>query len=93
MENGAMQGFSFRRCSGVMGVPISIFDRYCPEQFDIIWQASGNSYANAPTEIMEELRFDPMVKYGGGLGTGVINGQACYSRILIRRKDIKNHHD
>lgn len=32
---------------GVMGVPITFMDKYCPEQFEIIWQASGNAYANA----------------------------------------------
>ncbi len=74
---------------GVMGVPITFMDKYCPEQFKILWQASGNSYANAPHEILEELKFDPTIRYGGGLGAAVINGQAKYSRILIRsrRKD------
>lgn len=71
---------------GVMGVPITFMDKYCPDQFEIVWQASGNAYANAPREIMEELEFDPTVKYGGGLGTAVANGQAKYSRILIRPK-------
>ena len=67
---------------GVMGVPITFMDKYCPEQFEIVWQASGNAYANAPHEIMEELGFDPSVRYGGGLGAAVVNGQAKYSRIL-----------
>ena len=71
---------------GVMGVPITFMDKYCPEQFEIMWQASGNAYANAPREILEELEFDPSVKYGGGLGTAVTHGQAKYSRILIRLK-------
>lgn len=71
---------------GVMGVPITFMDKYCPDQFEIIWQASGNAYANAPHEIMEELKFDPTIKYGGGLGTAVANGRAKYSRILIRQK-------
>lgn len=71
---------------GVMGVPITFMDKYCPDQFEIIWQASGNAYANAPREVLEELHFDPTVKYGGGLGAAVVNGQAKYSRILIRPK-------
>ena len=69
-----------------MGVPITFMDKYFPDQFEIVWQASGNAYANAPHEIMEELEFDPTVKYGGGLGTAIANGQAKYSRILIRPK-------
>lgn len=70
---------------GVMGVPITFMDKYCPEQFEIIWQASGNAYANAPAGVMESLQFDPTIKYGGGLGAAVLAGKAVYSRILIRK--------
>ncbi len=73
---------------GAMGVPITFMDKYCPEQFEIIWQASGNAYANAPREVLEMLHFDPTIKYGGGLGAAVVAGKAVYSRILIKRKDI-----
>lgn len=72
--------------AGVMGVPISFLPKYCPEQFEVIWQASGNAYANAPKEVLDMLKFDPTIKYGGGLGAAVINGKAVYSRILIRKK-------
>ena len=71
---------------GVMGVPISFLDKYFPEQFEIIWIACGNTYANAPKEILEELKFNPNMKYGGGLGSTIVNGKATYSRILIRHK-------
>lgn len=71
---------------GVMGVPITFLDKYNPDQFEIIWQASGNTYANAPRELMNELKFNPNIKYGGGLGTPVLNGKATYTRILIRNK-------
>ena len=71
---------------GVMGVPITCMDKYCPEQFEIIWQASGNAYANAPEGVMEFLQFDPTVKYGGGLGAAVLGGKAVYSRILIKKR-------
>ena len=71
---------------GVMGVPITFLDKFNPNQFEIIWQASGNTYANAPKEILEELKFDPSIKYGGGLGAAVLNGKAVYTRVLIRNK-------
>ena len=74
---------------GAMGVPITFMDKYCPEQFEIIWQASGNAYANAPDGIMDMLNFDPTIKYGGGLGAAVVGGKAVYSRILIKRKDVQ----
>jgi len=72
--------------NGAMGVPITFITRYCPEQFEIIWQASGNAYANAPKEVIQELKFDPTIKYGGGLGAPVLQGKATYARIMIRPK-------
>ena len=75
----------FKKCNGVMGVPITFLDKYCPEQFEIVGIACGNSWANYP-DILSSLSFDPTVKYGGGLGSGVLNGKGVYARILICRK-------
>lgn len=37
VENSATEEFlSKRRCSGIMGVPITFLDKYNPEQFEII---------------------------------------------------------
>lgn len=72
--------------TGVMGVPITFLDKYNPSQFEILWMACGNTYANAPREILEKLKFNPNIKYGGGLGATIVNGKATYARILIRRK-------
>lgn len=69
---------------GVMGVPITFLDKHNPEQFEVVGIAAGNSWANY-REILESLNFDPTIKYGGGLGSGVINGNGVYARILIRR--------
>jgi hypothetical protein len=69
---------------GVMGVPISFLDKYCPNQFEIIGIACGNSWRNYP-EILKSLNFNPNMKYGGGLGTTIVNGKATYARILIKR--------
>lgn len=71
---------------GVMGVPITFLDKYCPEQFEIIGIACGNSWANY-TEILKSLNFDPSMKYGGGLGIGIINKKPMYARILIKHKE------
>lgn len=70
---------------GVMGVPITFLDKYCPSQFEIIGIACGNSWVNYP-ELLKSLNFNPNMKYGGGLGSGIVNGKATYARILIRRK-------
>lgn len=42
--------------TGIMGVPITFFDKFNPDQFEIIWQASGNTRASAPVEILENLQ-------------------------------------
>ena len=70
---------------GVMGVPITFLNKYNPNQFEIIGIACGNSWANY-RQTLEKLNFDPNIKYGGGLGTGVLNGKAVYGRLLIKRK-------
>jgi hypothetical protein len=68
---------------GVMGVPISFLDKYCPEQFEIIWQASGNTRASAPKEILKKLNYNQHPEDRGGCP--VINGRRTYSRVLIKR--------
>ncbi len=59
---------------GVMGVPISFLDKYCPEQFDIIDGIGRYS-------IMDNERTKKEGKY-----LSMINGQAKFFRILIRKK-------
>ena len=61
---------------GVMGVPITFLDKYCPEQFEIL---DGRDYAlndkqrNKSTYLIKDA-------------DGAINGKAVYARILIRIK-------
>ena len=55
---------------GVMGVPISFLDKYCPEQFEIISLAA--SHGKEPKGIENEA--------------GCINGKWVYARILIRKR-------
>lgn len=55
---------------GVMGVPITFLDKYCPGQFEIIQLCA--SHGKRPRNIENEC--------------GCINGKWVYSRILIRRK-------
>jgi len=68
----------------VFGVPITFLNYHNPEQFDIKGLAAGNSWANY-TEILKSMGFNPEIKYGGGLGTGVSNKKGLYARILIRK--------
>lgn len=68
---------------GVMGVPISFLEKYNPEQFEIIWQGSGNTRKCCPKETLDSLSYRPMKDDRGGCP--IINGKRTYSRIFIRR--------
>lgn len=71
---------------GIMGVPITFLDKYSPEQFEIIWQASGNTRASAPKEILKRLNYRSHPEDRGGCT--IVNGKRTYGRILIKHKRI-----
>lgn len=73
-----------RDYAGVMGVPISFLDKYSPEQFEIIWQASGNTRASAPREILDLLSYQQNPEDRGGCT--VIDGRRTYGRVLIKHR-------
>ena len=62
---------------GVIGVPITILDFYCPEQFDIL----GISASWDETDIMKNLKLSEIHRHGP-----IMNGKEMYRRIFIRRK-------
>lgn len=72
---------------GVMGVPISFLNKHNPEQFEIIWQASGNTRASAPKDILKRLNYRAHREDRGGCT--VINGNRTYGRILIKHLNHK----
>ena len=73
---------------GIMGVPISFLDKYCPEQFEIIGQTQGDSG--------KELGLKPFPRELKKLNPSLRDGQLYYmedgipqkpyARILIRKK-------
>lgn len=69
---------------GIMGVPISFLDKYCPEQFEIIWQASGNTRASAPDNILKRLSYSVHKDDRGGCT--IVKGKRTYGRILIKKR-------
>ena len=74
---------------GLMGVPISFLDKYCPEQFEIIGQTQGDSgkelglkpYPRELKKLNKSLR-DGQLYYIDENGIP----QKPYARILIRKK-------
>lgn len=65
---------------GVMGVPISWLDKYCPDQFEIVGITENPSTSVNPN-INEYIKPD-MPKYD----RPYINGRRSYPRILIRKQ-------
>lgn len=74
---------------GIMGVPVSYLDKYCPEQFEIIGQTQGDSG--------KELGLKPFPRELKKLNPSLRDGQLYYidengtpqkpyARILIRKK-------
>lgn len=59
---------------GVMGVPITFFDKYCPEQFEIIGLIAGN------------IRGLAGISSKTGKDGPYINGKLIYGRILIQKR-------
>ena len=83
---------------GVMGVPISFLDKYCPEQFEIIGKTENLDLYGLKTKVYSSAECrDAYYKKFGKPGTydlnasGVLNRngllEKVYSRILIRRKE------
>ena len=61
---------------GVMGVPITFIDKYCPEQFDIIGatESEGKGFSNG------------IWKENSKIAQPVVNSSKVYKRIFIRNK-------
>ena len=72
---------------GVMGVPISFLDKYCPEQFEILGITDrGNEYGIKIKEYTPQET--PLYGDLNRRGAIIVNGQlkSTYARILIRKK-------
>jgi len=63
---------------GIMGVPMSIFDKHSPEQFEIL----GSDY-NVREGLLPKL-VNP--KWTGKLDRGYVNNNRLYTRIFIKHK-------
>lgn len=59
---------------GVMGVPITFLDKYCPEQFEIVGLMSGAKGEN-------------LTNGNDGRAKFYVDGKGVYARILIRKRN------
>ena len=82
---------------GVMGVPITFMDKYCPEQFEILGMCENEDLYNLKTRTYcsadcKNAYFAKFGKFGtydlNASGVIIANGlkEKVYQRILIRRK-------
>lgn len=70
----------------IMGVPITFMDKYNPDQFEIVWQASWNTRASAPKEVLKIIWYKQHKEDRGWCA--VIKWKRAYSRILIKNKKL-----
>ena len=73
--------------AGIMGVPLTFLDKYNPQQFEIIWQASGNTRASAPADVLEKVGYVAHPEDRGGCA--VVKGKRQFTRIFIKNKHPK----
>jgi len=61
--------------NGVMGVPISFLDKYCPEQFEILGatESEGKGFSNG--------------LWLGGTAQATVDGNRVYKRLFIRKRN------
>lgn len=73
---------------GVMGVPITFLDKYCPEQFEIIGSFNNSNINDKEIEGYVPSKDTPTIVNGKeSLWNGpVVNKTPLYKRICIRRK-------
>ena len=75
--------------NGVMGVPLSFIDKYCPEQFEILGITDrGNEYGIKTKEFTSEDT--PLYGDLNRRGAIMIDGElrSTYARLLIRKKQL-----
>lgn len=78
---------------GVMGVPISFLDKYCPEQFEIVAFRKGEDGKDVAYCIAEDRetleKTNPLMAIDGLMNNPndtKVNGKSRYARILIRHR-------
>ena len=76
--NGIMKTYKIKIKNPVIGVPITFLDKYCPEQFEILWTTDRGG--DGMLEDIKVLSFDK------SWDSAWVNGNKVYKRILIRIK-------
>ena len=61
--------------NGIMGVPITFLDKWCPDQFEIIGatESEGKGFSKG------------LWDSSSGISQPVVNGERVYKRLFVRR--------
>lgn len=70
----------------IMWVPITFMDKYNPDQFEIVWQWSGNTRASTPKEVLERLIY--VQHKEDRWWCTVVKWLRTYGRIFIKNKKL-----
>lgn len=72
---------------GIMGVPLTFMDKYCPEQFEIIGPAMGWSHTVMTSSWKNAVGYKDSDENGNPTrGYAYLNNKQVYHRILIRKR-------
>ena len=72
---------------GLMGVPLTFMDKYCPDQFQIIGPAMGWTSSTMSDEWKKEVGYMSNPEWPSGTsGYAILDGVQQYHRILIKRR-------
>ncbi len=74
---------------GIMGVPLTFMDKFCPEQFEILGAAMSWSHCAMTEEQKKIVGYKDIKSSAGTKGYGIVDGVQKYHRILIRK--VKNN--
>jgi len=76
---------------GIMGVPLTFMNKYCPEQFKIVGPAMGWTHSTMSKEWKKTVGYKGDIKSKAGTkGYGIIDGVQIYHRVLITKNKDKN---
>jgi len=71
---------------GIMGVPLTFMNKYCPEQFKIIGPAMGWTHSTMSQDWKKRVGYKGDIKSKAGTrGYGIIEGIQKYHRVLITK--------
>ena len=88
---------------GVMGVPMTFLDKYCPDQFEIIWRSHDIEWAESECVFFRPPEKEKLEKYKKADRTWRVqnpyivdtadNAHMTYQRIFIRNKHPQRYDD